>query len=167
MRGWARVMVQASGSEERQQWVWRQGCLQRGHGVASGMGSDRRYPRGTIAMQLPYFQALGLDLTPYFQGTLNVSISPTHFELVAPEYTFERLRWTDLHPPETFSFSPCRLRFGTQEQPGLLYYPHPETKEVHFQDASTLEVLAPPIAGIQYGDYLMVGLNSQAVRLHG
>jgi len=160
-------MTQAGRNKEQHQWVWRQGRLQRGHGVASGAGSDRRYPKGTIAMQLPYFQALGLDLTPYFKGTLNVSIAPTCFELVAPEYTFERVCWTDLHPPETFSFSPCRVRFGVQEQSGLLYYPHPETKEVHFQDASTLEVLAPPIAGIQYGDCLMLGLSSQAVRLQG
>ena len=159
------MMAQAGSNKEQPQWVWRQGRLQRGHGVASGTGSDRRYPQGTIAMQLPYFQALGLDLTPYFAGTLNVSIAPARFELVAPEYTFERVHWTDLHPPETFSFSRCRVRFGAQERSGLVYYPHPETKEVHFQEASTLEVLAPPIAGIQYGDYLMVGLDPQAVRL--
>lgn len=149
------------------QWIWLAGCLQRGHRVASGTGSDRRYPRGTIAMQMPYFQALGLDLTPYFQGTLNVSIAPARFELVAPEYTFERLHWTDLHPPETFSFSGCRLRFGAEERSGLIYYPHPETKEVHFQDAATLEILAPPIAGIAYGDRLEIGLNPREVKVIG
>ena len=158
-------MERTNGGEERRQWVWLQGRLQRGHRVASGTGSDRRYPQGTIAMQLPYFQAMGLDLTPYFKGTLNVSIAPARFELVAPEYTFERLHWTDLHPPETFSFSHCRLRFGAGEWAGLLYYPHPETKTVHFQDASILEMLAPPIAGIKYGDRLEIALNPEAVRL--
>lgn len=107
----------------------------------------------------------GLDLSCFFPGTLNISIAPICFELANPEYTFEHLRWTDLHPPETFSFSRCLLRFDREEIIGMLYYPHPETKERHFQNASTLEVLAPPIARIGYGDCIDVALNPHEIRL--
>ncbi len=146
-------------------WVWTAGIVQRGHRVASGLGDDSPYPTGTIVMQLPYFQALGLDLRKFFPGTLNVSIAPNHFELLRPEYTFERLQWTDLHPPETFSFSRRHLRFANKCAEGMVYHPHPETKRVHFQDASVIEVLAPRMMGIGYGDRVELALNSREVRL--
>ena len=50
--------------------------------------------------------------------------------------------WTDLHPPEHFSFSQCRVTFAAVDYHGWIYYPHPETKRRNFQDASLLEVIA-------------------------
>jgi hypothetical protein len=62
-----------------------------------------------------------------------------------PALTFPLVEWTDLHPPETFSFSPCSVEFEGQEYQAYVYYPHPETKERHFQEPTMIEVLAPRI----------------------
>jgi hypothetical protein len=62
-----------------------------------------------------------------------------------PDYSFPDLEWTDLHPPETFSFWKVRLRsvgLLDFDVPGLVYRPHPETKIRHWQNTSVLEILA-------------------------
>ena len=51
----------------------------------------------------------GLDLGGYFNGTLNIDIHPNTFQFVNPEFTFYNIEWTDLHPPEHFSFSRCEV----------------------------------------------------------
>ena len=51
------------------------GIVVRGHGAASGRGSDR-YPEGTLAAQIPIFAGLGLDLSDMYRGTLNVDVAP-------------------------------------------------------------------------------------------
>ena len=140
-------------------WQRVSGIVQAGHRVASGQAADTPYAEGTIALQIPFFRPLGLDLTSCFQGTLNVSISPDQFVIQNPTYTFRQVGWTTQHPPEDFSFSPCFVIFQETRYPGWVYYPHPETKKTHFQDSSTLEVLAPLIAGIGYGDRLELELN--------
>ncbi len=137
------------------------GTLVRGHQVASRPSAA--YPYSSLEKQKPYFKALGLDLYPYFNGTLNISIAPFTFEMTKPEFTFPLVEWTDLHPPETFSFSRCNVIFKSVEFSGWVYYPHPETKKTHFQNPSLVEVIAYPIPGIQYGDELEVKLNTDEV----
>ncbi len=44
---------------------WHAAVLVQGHGVASGKAVSP-YPKGTIEMQLPFFAALGLDLSSYW-----------------------------------------------------------------------------------------------------
>jgi hypothetical protein len=139
------------------------GILVKGHRVASAP-SDA-YPYGTLEKQKPYFKALGLDLEDFYNGTLNISIRPYRFEMKNPEFTFERVAWTDLHPPETFSFSRCAVIYEGKRYTGWVYYPHPETKERHFQDPSMVEVLTTYISGIQYGDEIEIELNSTEVAL--
>jgi CTP-dependent riboflavin kinase len=140
------------------------GVVQSGYQVASGMSDRSPYPAGTIAMQTPIFKALGLDLTPFFPGTLNVSIAPYQFQLFIPEYTFKDVHWAEEFPTEDFSFSPCRLYFQQNRYDSLIYYPHPETKIGHFQDASVVEVLAPYIVGIQYGDRVDLEVNTHQIQ---
>ena len=139
------------------------GILVKGHRVASAP-SDA-YPYGTLEKQKPYFKALGLDLEDFYNGTLNISIRPYRFEMKNPEFTFKRVAWTDLHPPETFSFSRCAVIYEGKRYTGWVYYPHPETKERHFQDPSMVEVLTTYISGIQYGDEIEIELNSTEVAL--
>lgn len=140
-----------------------QGTLVKGHRVASH--PSKEYPYGTLEKQAPYFKERGLDLSRFFLGTLNISIAPLTFEMVRPEYTFPLVEWTDLHPPETFSFSPCRLRFAGREYEGLVYYPHPETKIRHFQDPSLVEVIAGRIPGIGYGDRVELLLDPRQIHI--
>ena len=131
--------------------------------MASGASSD--YPYGALERQAPIFKARGLDLDGYFLGTLNIDIRPMAFEMIRPEFTFRDVRWTDLHPPEHFSFPRCRVSHAAAETDAWIYYPHPETKQRHFQDASLLEVIAPHIPGLNIGDRLEVRVDPSRVAL--
>ena len=155
---------------------WHSAVLLAGHGVASGQALDRAeprlspYPKGTIAMQTPFFAALGLDLSPYWPGTLNLSFSPAELQLTNPDYSFPDLEWTNLHPPETFSFWKVRLRSVELldfDVPGLVYRPHPETKIRHWQNTSVLEILAPYLDGVCLGQRLELGVNPDAIKVLG
>ena len=153
---------------------WHPGVLFKGHGVASGQALSSGasgispYPKGTIAMQSPFFAALGLDLSPYWPGTLNLSFSPSELRLRHPDYLFRDLEWTHLHPPETFSFWRIRLRsVGTfhLDVPGLVYWPHPETKVRHWQSRSTLEILAPYVNHVSLGQPFELGVNPASIQI--
>jgi hypothetical protein len=139
------------------------GIVIAGHRVASGPSKD--YPYGTLEKQKPFFKALGLDLDAFYNGTLNISISPATFSMKNPEFTFQRVAWTDLHPPETFSFSKCAVSFEGSRYQGWVYYPHPETKERHFQQPSMIEVLSEFIPGIRYGAAIELELKTQEIEL--
>lgn len=147
------------------EWTTLHGRLVQGYRVASGPSQD--YPYGALDRQRPLFAARGLDLGAYFNGTLNIDISPRTFRPVKPEYTFERVEWTDLHPPETFSFSRCRVIYKGNEYNGWVYHPHPETKLRNFQNPSLLEVIATEIPGIRYDDPLDVLVNPAEIEVNG
>ena len=144
-------------------WAHLTGILMQGHQVASR--PSKAYPYSSLEKQKPYFKELGLDLSPYFNGTLNISIAPFEFEMTKPEFTFPLVEWTDLHPPETFSFSLCKVIFEGKEYEGWVYYPHPETKKTHFQNPSLIEVIAHEIHGIKYGDGIKVILNTAEITI--
>ncbi len=142
-----------------------QGIVIRGHQVASRPSKD--YPYSTLEKQKPYFKKLGLDLSPYFNGTLNISIAPLTFKIVKPEFTFEKVAWTNLHPPETFSFSRCKVIFKNEEYEGWVYYPHPETKKKHFHNPSIIEAIALAIPNIQYNDKVELEINEDEIQVEG
>lgn len=144
-------------------WIVVPGIVVAGHRVASAPSAA--YPYAALEKQKPYFEAYGLDLSRYFLGTMNISIAPLKFEMVKPKYTFPLVEWTDLHPPETFSFSPCKIYFKGRQYEGMVYYPHPETKIRHFQDSSLVEVLAEYIEGIGYGEQVELLLDPHQVRI--
>ena len=144
-------------------WHRLTGILMQGHQVASRPSAA--YPYSSLEKQKPYFKERGFDLSPYFVGTLNISIAPLEFEMANPEFTFPLVEWTDLHPPETFSFSRCRIKFEGKEYEGWVYYPHPETKKTHFQNSSLIEVITYEIVGIKYGDKLEIEVNSMEVTI--
>lgn len=145
------------------EWQRVRGVVRAGHRVASGTGADRRYPAGTLRMQRPFFLERGLDLAPFFEGTLNVDIAPRTFVLAEPAHTFRRVMWTDLHPPEDFSFSRCRVGYGGVEHAGWVYTPHPETKAAHFQPPTMLEILVPWVAGVRYGDTVELWVPAEEI----
>jgi len=145
------------------QWTLIPGIIVQGYHVASGPSKD--YPCGALDRQRPIFESRGLDLSGYFNGTLNIDIRPHTFKLIKPEYTFHHVEWTDLHPPEHFSFSRCKVIYKDVEYEGWVYYPHPETKLRHFQNPSLLEVIAYPIPGIKYGDEVQVLVNPEELEV--
>ncbi len=142
-----------------------QGSVKRGHQVASGNAQDSPYERGTLEMQLPFFRDLGLDLSGFYLGTINISIAPHTFKFLQPKYTFEKVKWHPDYAAETFSCSPCQIIYQNTGYRGLIYYPHPETKIGHFQDNSILEAIAPPIPDLGYGDRLILQLDPQEIEI--
>jgi len=142
-----------------------QGVVVAGHGVASGRAVDSPYPQGTIAMQMPFFKALGLDLSACWPGTMNVSIAPTTWQLLQADHCFDHLQWTHLHPAETFSFVRLALLGWHGHVNAWLYRPHPETKAAHHQSTSVLEILAPRIEGLAYGDSVTLELPAAALAI--
>ena len=140
------------------------GIVKPGHRVASGQAVDSPYERGTLSMQLPYFRDLGLDLSGFYLGTINVSIAPQTFKLIAPKYTFPQVKWHRDYPAETFSFATAIVIYRATSYSGWVYYPHPETKIGHFQDDSIVEIIAPKIADLRYGDRLSLKLDPQEIR---
>ncbi|MFT5107872.1 MAG: hypothetical protein ACI9UA_003507 [Pseudoalteromonas tetraodonis] len=133
----------------------------RGHGVASGQGADPRFPAGTLRLQLPLFADGGLDVSGLHPGTINLDISPASYQIIHSKLTLTKVRWHPDCPAETFSFFDCQL----EGHPALIYYPHPETKPEHFQSESVLEVLAPKLAGIHYGQTLRLTTDPHQLRI--
>lgn len=149
--------------------AWVPCRLVAGHGVASGRSASSPYPAGTIQLQRPFFAAAGIDLSPWYPGTLNLDAAPLEWRLSDADARVEQLRWTELHPPETFSFWHCRLRhpgvpLATADLAGLIYHPHPQTKRAHHQSAGCVEVLAPWIEGLHPGQVLELGVDPRRCR---
>ena len=132
------------------------GVVVRGHGVASGRAGDPRFPHGTIAMQLPFFRALGLDLSGLHPGTINVDCAPRSFRPGPGARLFERVKWHPGMPAEMFSFARATLVRDGARHPAWIYWPHPETKPEHFQPGCVAEVIAPLVPGLAYGDRVVL-----------
>lgn len=145
------------------EWIHLDGRLREGYRVASGPSAD--YPYGALERQRPLFKAAGLDLAGCYNGTLNIDIRPRRFRMLQPEYTIRGVEWTDLHPPEDFSFSRCRVGLQGVEYVGWVYYPHPETKKRNFQNPSLLEVIAEFIPGVRYGEALEVWVKGEEIEV--
>ena len=134
----------------------------RGHQVASGLNGDPRFPGGTVRMQLPHFAARGLDLTPFYPGTLNVTIAPRHYRVIRPRHTFRAVQWHPTEPAEDFSFFDVRLlRADPHPVPGLIYYPHPDTKPEHFQQPDVLELLLPFVDGLAVATEIALQISTE------
>lgn len=141
--------------------------LVQGHRVASGLGGDERFPGGTLAMQRSFFVAAGVDLEGYPLATLNLSIHPARFEVIEAKSCLPDVKWHPEAPAETFSFFDAAVRVpGEEWLPGLVYFPHPETKPEHLQPPEVLEILASDwIAGLAYGDELELALDPRQLRI--
>lgn len=147
-------------------WIVARGIVTQGHGVASGQARNPRFPQGTLKLQKPLFKAQGFSLEGYFLGTINLSISPRRYRVKQPKATFKNVDWSSDSPPEDFSFFDCRVLLDAgKKQPGLIYYPHPETKPEHFQSPDILEVLTDFIQDLSYGDELTLEINGEQMEI--
>ncbi|OYP37537.1 hypothetical protein [Rhodopirellula sp. MGV] len=147
------------------QWQSAEAVIVQGHRVASGMNGNPRFPNGTLRMQMPYFKSLGLDLSPYFIGTINLSIAPLVYQVVQPRVTFRDLKWHPVEPAEDFSFFDAKVEFASGSRAeGLIYFPHPDTKPEHFQAPDVLELLLPKMENIEYGGELVLSVPGDQMR---
>ncbi|MCP3871335.1 MAG: hypothetical protein GY703_25185 [Gammaproteobacteria bacterium] len=147
-------------------WMGVRGVVQRGHRVASTACSDPRFPGGTLQMQLPHFKKAGCNLEDYHPGTINLSIAPFEFKIRQADLTLRRIKWSSRVPAEDFSFVNCRvLQEESPPLPGLVYYPHPETKPEHFQPPEILEIITFRIPDLEYGDNLSIEVLRKQIEI--
>lgn len=139
------------------------GKLIPGHGIASGVSKDPRFPNGSLEMQIPYFKKLGLDLGAYFAGTLNIDIAPCGYTAIEPAYHFSQIQWTPLLPPENFYFFDATLIHQGNKHVGLIYMPDPETKKEHFQKETVLELIMPHISDLGLGAKVILNTKDSAM----
>ncbi len=130
--------------------------LVKGYQVASGLANNPLFPNGTINAQRPYFEALGLSLAGIFPATLNVQFNCQKIELSHADFHFQNVKWHSLVPAEDFKFFTCQLLHENTVYRALIYQPQTSTKTAHFQPKNQLEILAPFIKNISYGDTLHV-----------
>lgn len=137
----------------------------RGYGIASGKNFDARFPKGTIAMQLPFLRERGLDLSSFHLGTLNIDITPFCYKLLKPSFCFEKVKWSNDLPPETFSFYPCKISLPDDDSrlSSLVYWPHPSTKPEFQQKEGVLEILAPRLRSVSYGSKIIISAEAENV----
>ena len=155
-------MIESPPSAAPSSWPTIDSTVVRGHGVPSGASGDPRFPGGTLKMQVPFFQRLGLDLSDWYLATINLSIAPHRYEPHSPRYHFRQVQWHPTEPAEDFSFYDCRL----DEWEGLIYYPHPETKPEHHQPEDVLEVIMKQwLPDLNYGAKVSLSVDPSQVRL--
>lgn len=141
------------------------GVVVAGHGVASGRAGDSPFAAGTIELQAPHFRARGLELSAYLLATVNVDLAPWRLVLRQPRWTFADVEWTRVHPPETFSFVECTVTRDGAAVDGLVYHPHPETKPMHHQPSTVVELLLPRLAALATGEELWLHLDPRQAAL--
>ena len=132
-------------------------------GLSSRIRPIEGLPLWSAGKTEAHLQIARIKFDGYFNGTLNIDIRPYIFQLIKPEFTFYDVEWTDLHPPEHFSFSRCKVVYKDIEYEGWVYYPHPETKHRNFQNPLLMEIIAHPISEIQYEDKVQVLVNPDEV----
>ena len=146
-------------------WTWVNGKVIQGHRVASGLAEDTPYEDGSVVLQAPFFKERGVDISPYYPGTVNVDISPLRPERFHYDTTLHEVPWHSSIPPETFSFLSMQLKFRDEIFPGLLYYPHADTKPSHYTPTYILEVFAPWIENLNYRDEIEAAYPEGAVEM--
>ena len=142
------------------------GFVVQGHGVASGIGTDPRYPKGTLWQQAPYFSQAGLDMSGFYRGTINLDIRPFAFVILDPKHYFQAINWSPFIPPENFYFFELIAHYKDKVYEGLIYMPDPETKTDHPQDTQILELLLPKISGLNYGDHLKIQVPKDQLKFY-
>lgn len=129
-----------------------------GYGIASGTGADPMFKEGSINMQAPFFKALGLDLSDYFKGTLNVDIRPFSYKVKNPKYYFKDVNWSAHIPSENFYFFDVTAFINGKIYFGLIYMPDPNTKVAHIQPKTVIEIILPHIKGINNNDQITLDI---------
>jgi len=141
------------------------GLVCRGYQIASGKAPDSPYPGGSIALQIPIFKQLGLNLENFYPATLNLNISPYRFKITRADYEFNQVEWIDTIAGENFSFLACQIMWQERNYPGFVYYPHPETKPDHIHENNRVEIITEWIPDIRYGNRVTLIVDNSQVKL--
>ncbi len=132
------------------------GIVVRGHGVASGIGINQ--DEGSIKKQKRFFDKI-IDWEHFWPGTINVSISPNRYLWKNNKATYEGINWHVDQPKEDFGISKCKITVKGESHDAWAYCPLPKTKTQNLHDPTMIEIIAPKIEGLEYGDKVSVVLN--------
>lgn len=134
------------------------GILIQGHQVASGLAADCPWPGGSVARQLPLMGCQGLPVHSLFSGTLNVALERADVPYPDDaEYDFS-IDWRAPDKPTHFRMHQLFVSFKGLRYKGWSYrkiYPVGYVS-LHPQPDNVIEILAPKIENIQYGDTVRV-----------
>ena len=142
-----------------------EGRIVTGHGAASGMGKDPRYPEGTLHLQIPHFRKIGIDISNYYPGTINVHLGTKTVRIIKPKFLAKDISWSPHIPPENFFFFDVWATYEGQQYQGLIYMPDPATKTDHFQDPALIELLLPEISGIKSGKSISLRVEDAQIEI--
>jgi hypothetical protein len=159
------------------------GIVGRGFQIASGQsvgGEGNPFSDGSLKMQDRHFRERGIDLGALvpglFWGTINLKLGK-ELVLARADHVARNVDWTGKETgrariaAETFSLIHCCFAYplgggaGTGYYPGLIYYPHPETKPTtnpHRFDV--LEVLTGKVPNLVHGTPASLVCRADAFR---
>ena len=120
---------------------------------------------GFLSAQLPIFKALGLELSGYYLATINAQFNCHAIALNCYDHYFKQVKWHINMPAENFMFCRCRILTNSRSYSALIYQPQVSTKIEHFQPLNQLELLAPFIANLRYGDVISLEVPNVTVTL--
>lgn len=132
------------------------GRVKEGHRIASGQSpTGHQGLNNTIALQRPFFEADVPGFSLVWDGTINLDISPRTFRILKPDHIVT-CEW---HPGvvETFWLVKIRALASQGRYSGFIYYPCPSAVKSHKDDM--VEILAPKIVGLSYGDKVVVEVS--------
>lgn len=139
------------------------GKVKEGLRIASGQNPDPALKlNNTIFKQKPFFIKNGVDkIENCYNGTVNLDISPHHFKILKPDYEIT-CEWSP-GTIETFWLVRADIIFKERTYSGYIYYPCPSLVKSHKDNI--VELLAPQIESLEYGDRCCVKVSADKVKL--
>ncbi|WP_448211566.1 hypothetical protein [Colwellia sp. MEBiC06753] len=118
-------------------------------------------------MQKPFFKGLGLDIDHFYNGTINAMLERcSAVEILKADIELIDVKWSKHHQAESFQFINCSILFGDRVYKSMIYQPKKSTKIGHLQPNNVIEILAPKIAQLHYGDKIVIDVSSQNIKFH-
>ncbi len=139
------------------------GYVKEGLRIASGLNPDPSLKlNNTIFLQKPFFTKAGIPrIHEYYNGTINLDISPKEFKIVKPHFEVT-CEWFP-GVTETFWLVDVVIEFKNSRYPAYVYYPCPSPVKSH--DNTIVELLAEKIEDLNYSDPLIVRALEEHVHL--
>ncbi len=144
------------------------GKVRRGYRIASGLNVEGVPGPGGIMLkdsfvrQKPFFEKQIPALRGTWTGTINVDIAPRQAKMIS----FDHQITCEWHPgiKETFGIiEGVEVIVKGQSFPGFIYYPLPS--EIHTPRHHIIEVIAPKIEGLSYGDDIEIRVSGDKVAI--
>ena len=146
-----------------------EGIVSQGYRIASGLNKEGvPGPNGEIltdsfVRQRPFFEKEIPELKNVWTGTINIDIAPRICRMTKLDHEVT-CEW---HPGITEIFGiveDVAITYrGKRYEPAFIYYPLPS--KIHTPRDSVIEVLAPKIDGLAYGDEISIEVSPEKLTI--